>query len=373
LQLEFNEDFIIFLLSISFLLLSILWILIYIRLPFFITTFTKRRHYSKDSIESCTVIICAHNEQDNLQKNLPFVLRQNNPGYQVIVVDDGSTDNTLSILKKFEKEHEVLTILSREKKISDNGKREALELAIAHAKNSLVCLTDADCHPISHKWINGMQFDLDKNTAVVLGYSPVKKEKGYLNTFARYEAMVTAFTYFSMAIWKLPYMGVGRNLMFRKEAFEQVKGFGETTTAGGDDDLLVQKLSKEHKVVISLDESTWVYTNSPKDFKSYLNSRSRHIKTSIRYSWYHQLWLGTFQILSFSFFALLIIALAHGILYSLSFLAGRWLLWALLVRKSTLFFKERKLLIKIPLLDISQLAFHLLLILYSPFKKKNSW
>jgi poly-beta-1,6-N-acetyl-D-glucosamine synthase len=373
LRIEFNDESIFLLLSITFLAHSLLWILIYFRLPFFISTFKKRKNYTKDHFESCTVIICAHNEQENLKKNLPFVLRQNNPGYQVIVVDDGSTDHTLSILKKFEEDHDVLTVLTRQKNIHDKGKREALLLGLAHAKNSLICLTDADCHPISHRWINGMQFDLEKNVGIVLGFSPVKKGMGFLNTFARYEALVTAVSYFNMALWKLPYMGVGRNLMFRKEAFDGVKGFGKAKTAGGDDDLLVQKISKENKIAIAIEESSWVYTLSPKNFKAYLNSRSRHVKTSIHYNWYHQLWLGTQQVLTLSFFSLLLITALKGIYFGLFLLLGRWILWALLLRKSALFFKERSLLFKIPILDITQIGFHLLLLFYSPFKSKNSW
>jgi poly-beta-1,6-N-acetyl-D-glucosamine synthase len=373
LRIEFNEESVFLLLSVTFVLLSLLWILIYFRLPFFISTFKKRKNYTSDRFESCTVIICAHNEQENLQKNLPFVLRQNNPGYQVIVVDDGSTDNTLSILKKFEQEHEVLTVLTREKNPLDQGKREALLLGLTHAKNPLICLTDADCHPISHRWINGMQFDLERNIGVVLGFSPVKKGTGFLNTFARYEALVTAVSYFNLALWKLPYMGVGRNLMFRKEAFDGVKGFGNPKTAGGDDDLLVQKIAKQSQIAIAIEENSWVYTLSPNNFKAYLNSRARHIKTSIRYAWYHQLWLGAQQILTLSFVSLLILATLQGMYGALLFLLARWTLWALLLRKSALFFKEKSLLFKIPILDMAQIGFHLLLIFYSPFKSKNSW
>ena len=92
------------------------------------------------------------------------------------------------------------------------------------AKFEIMLLTDADCLPATENWISSMQSCYSDNTEIVLGYSPYLKKPGLLNKVIRWETYHTAMQYLSYALAGIPYMGVGRNLSYKKTLFNQQKG-----------------------------------------------------------------------------------------------------------------------------------------------------
>ncbi len=145
--------------------------------------------------QSVTVIICAKNEAENLQKNLPFILNQNYPNFEVIIVDDNSSDNTNEIIKAQQliTNNLFLITISKEEKIG-LGKKYALQKGIEAAKNELILLTDADCQPISKNWIAEMANCISDEKKIVLGISPYKTENTFLNALIEYETAQTHVT-----------------------------------------------------------------------------------------------------------------------------------------------------------------------------------
>mgnify|MGYP000085037227 CR=1 FL=1 len=113
-----------------------------------------------------SVIICAKNEAENLQDHLPYILQQQYDDYEVIVVNDASTDDTAKVLNEFQQEHthlRVLTIHANEER-SMRGKKYALSKGIEAAKYDLLLLTDADCRPSSEHWVERMQAYIGGNS-----------------------------------------------------------------------------------------------------------------------------------------------------------------------------------------------------------------
>lgn len=366
-------EYLFLILICIFTLQSLLWINLFVRINPFISSYKKRKAYVKNEFQPATLIVCARNEAANLKKNLPFLLRQSNIGFQVIVIDDGSTDNTLAVLEQFAEKHPSLKVLHREKNEGEIGKREALKMAIEAAQTNILVFTDADCHPKSHQWINTMQYDLDGVIEIVLGYGPIEKEAGLTNKLARYESFTSAFMYMNMALWGFTYMGVGRNLLFKKSLFNSIGGFGKYTTAGGDDDLLLQKMAGRENVSIAVDDQSFVYTSGPDSLLQHIKNRGRHIKSSIRYKWIHQLWLGFFHFASLMVYGLTFYLLFQGEFLVIPIIVSRWVLWILLVRKTSVQFKENDLLRWVPILDFYQLIVNIMVLFYSPFKNKRSW
>lgn len=358
---------------IFFTLQSLLWINLFVRINPFISSYKRRKAYVKNEFEPATLIVCARNEAENLRKNLPFLLRQSNTGFQVIVVDDGSTDNTYAVLKEFAGKHPSLKILKREKLPGEYGKREAIKMAIEAAQTEILVFTDADCHPKSHLWINTMQYDLDGTIDIVLGYGPVEKARGLTNKLARYEAFTSAFMYMNMSLWGFTYMGVGRNMLFKRSLFYQAGGFGRYSTAGGDDDLLLQKMATKKNVSVAVDDNSFVYTAGPKSLGQYIKNRGRHIKSSIRYKWMHGVWLGFLHLSSFLIYGITFYLLFSGEILVLPLLLARWVLWILLIKRTSVQFKESDLLKWVPFLDFYQLVINIAVLIYSPFKSKKSW
>lgn len=251
-----------------------------------------------------SVIICARNEAENLKRNLPLFLNQTYRSFEVIVVNDNSTDDTGRVLLEFQSKNTILRIVTLTRK-TPPGKKAALSRGIDAARFDLVLLSDADCRPASEYWIRDMQAALENGKEIALGYSPYEKRKGLLNLFIRFEAFYTAIQYLSFAMAGLPYMGVGRNLIYRKSLYRRVGGFlRHAHMASGDDDLFVSEAASRTNTNVALRPTAWVYSRPKSSWKGYYSQKKRHLTTGIRYRPVHQMLLGALALSHAAHYAL---------------------------------------------------------------------
>lgn len=231
-----------------------------------------------------SVLICAKNERDNLIQNLPAVLNQNYPVFEVIVIDDYSTDETLKILQKFAAKHQHLTIIEKQNFIDLPGKKAALEAGIKQSKYDILLLTDADCKPVSNYWIKCMASKFDDNTEIVLGYGPYLPESTFLNRFTRYETYQTFFNYAGFSLRGMTYMGVGRNLAYKKKLFAKTNGFAtHRHIASGDDDLFIAQAATINNTKLCVEQQAWCYSKAKQNWSAYIRQKQRHVSTSKAY------------------------------------------------------------------------------------------
>jgi cellulose synthase/poly-beta-1,6-N-acetylglucosamine synthase-like glycosyltransferase len=232
-----------------------------------------------------SVIICAKDEAENLRKFLPFVLEQDYPEFEVIVINDGSTDETDNILRDLCVDYPRLrTTFVPVGANNVSTKKLGLTLGIKASKFEFLLMTDADCMPEDKTWITRMMRNFTRETDFVLGYGAYLQKKGFLNHLITYDTLFIALQYMGMAANRKPYMGVGRNLAYRKETFFAQKGFASTLhLSSGDDDLLVNKASNpwNTRIEISPDSITWSEPN--KTFKGWLYQKERHLSVSNYY------------------------------------------------------------------------------------------
>jgi biofilm PGA synthesis N-glycosyltransferase PgaC len=274
-----------------------------------------------------SVIICAHNEATQIKKNLPLVLQQVYPEFEVIVVNDDSTDDTQTVLKQFQNTFhhlKVIEVKAGEKKFA--GKKELLAKAMRAAKHETIIVTDADCFPASNNWLNAMSQYAAREVKVVLGYSPftdtdaiafsdaIGAGERLLNKLIRFEATQTAWQYFANAIKGKAYMGVGRNMLFRKTDYLRWFETSEHKTAGGDDDLFVNWLVNEKNkhtptplkrgiIAVCLDEAAFVFTEPETTYNSWLMQKTRHAQASYYYTWSDKIKLFGFALAQFCLYA----------------------------------------------------------------------
>lgn len=307
-----------------------------------------------------SIVVCAYNEADNLQASLPLWLEQDYPEYEVIVVNDDSTDNTSKVLLDFQKKYSILRVLSAQGTLP--GKKAALSLGIHQANFEWLILTDADCRPNSRQWLQQMK-PYSNNQKVVLGYGPYLKRNGWLNRFIRFEAFYTALQYLSFALAGHPYMGVGRNLAYQRNLFWQAEGFSRHEhLMSGDDDLFVNQVATAENTTICVSPEAWVYSAPKTSLGGYYIQKRRHHSVSRHYRWNHQLALGALALSHTLFYVLLL---------TLCLVMPHW--WPILtliylVRMSVVLLVsngasrhlgERDLLPFLPLLDLLYLLFYL--------------
>jgi cellulose synthase/poly-beta-1,6-N-acetylglucosamine synthase-like glycosyltransferase len=232
-----------------------------------------------------SVVLCAHNEAYNLSQYLQGLLSQDYPEYEVIVVDDGSEDETRSIVESFMVRNPRLhmTFVPLGARVGST-KKLALTLAAKAAKYDYLLLTDADCVPESEHWIREMMKGFHDNKDIVLGFGAYFSEHGYINRLVRFDTLFNGLHYLGAALCGHPYMGVGRNLAYRKSFFFEMGGFTHLmTNRAGDDDLFVNHVATKHNtsVVINRDATTW--SPSKKTLKEWWQQKRRHVSVSPNY------------------------------------------------------------------------------------------
>lgn len=242
-----------------------------------------------------SVIICARNEEENLNENLSYILSQDYPEYELIVVNDCSEDGTEQVIDKYMDQypHKLRKINIPESDNYKHGKKMAVFIGIKHAKYEHIVLTDADCKPNSNQWLKIMANHFDTQKEIVLGYGKYQSIPSLLNKIVRYDTLTIALQYLSSAINGNPYMGVGRNLAYTKSLFFRNKGFANHYhLASGDDDLFVNETATAQNTTVCTHPDAFTISSPPLIFKHWLLQKARHFSTSPLYKTSHQWMLG---------------------------------------------------------------------------------
>ncbi|HVW96958.1 MAG TPA: glycosyltransferase [Mucilaginibacter sp.] len=254
-----------------------------------------------------SVIISARNEAENLRNNLPVILEQKYPDFEVVVINDCSYDASGDVLDEIKEKYPLLKIVTiNEHDRFKTGKKFALTLGIKAARNEHLLFTDADCIPSSDNWITLMAANFKRQDQIVLGYSPIKRTRSFLNGFIRFETVKTAINYLSAAVNGDAYMGVGRNLAYTKSLFFGAKGFAaHMHVLSGDDDLFVNQNANTENTAIEINSDSFMYTDGKTSFKALYRQKKRHFGVGKLYKSRHRRMLSIDAVTGFLFYILL--------------------------------------------------------------------
>jgi glycosyltransferase involved in cell wall biosynthesis len=339
--------------------------------------FYKKNNKAVNQQHPVSVVVCARDEADNIVKNLPGILVQNYPTtHEVIVVNDNSFDESKYLLEELRKTFKQLMPidLSQEAKLI-SGKKFPLSIGIKTAKYETLLLTDADCVPASEYWIQHMQDAYQDGVEVVLGYGAYHKKPGFLNKLIRFETFHTALQYFSYALAGIPYMGVGRNLSYKRELFFKNKGFSSINQIpGGDDDLFINKIATKQNTAIVIDQEAHTLSEPKETFSDWWRQKFRHYSTARYYKPKHKFFLGLYSFTQFLTYPLLATSIIFYCWWlALAVYGVRFLTQTVVLYKSMKKLNEKDLWPFFLFFDIWMFIYYILF-LPSLFKKpRNNW
>lgn len=277
----------------------IIWITVYSRLLFI------KKVPKIDSYPATSVVICTKNKLDNLKSNMPSILSQNYDGLYIFLVDDFSDADTVRYIKELQQKeryliyHKVMTNI--------DGKKQALIEAFVKTETQWMLLTDDDCQPHTNTWAKSMiSAAYHYNSSIVLGYSPYKTNKTYLSRWIHFEAWVTGVQYLSYAAAGLPYMGVGRNILYNKDTVGPEHIAAHLNLSSGDDDLTVNAIANKKNTTINISKESFVWTTPPDSYVAYLNQKRRHYSVSHNYKLIHKIAISAYTLSQVGFYGLLI-------------------------------------------------------------------
>ncbi|WKN41088.1 glycosyltransferase [Tunicatimonas pelagia] len=286
---------------------------------------------------SVSIIVCAHNEINNLKILLPLLYQQQYPTYEIVVVEDTSYDGSLDFLLAQKEQHSNLKIVwLRDHPEHVGGKKYALTLGIRAARYPHLLLTDADCRPSSPFWVRSMIQSWAAEHEFVLGYSPYQTQPGLLNGFIRYETLHTGMMYLGAALKGYPYMGVGRNLAYRKLFFLESGGFrGFWHLTGGDDDIFVNRHATGRNTTIAIHVESQMVSVPKTSWRAYIRQKIRHLSVGKYYKKQDKRWLGVFSVTTIGFWLVCLFLLFTGAwMVAVLSLLVRWGMMALAFRST---------------------------------------
>lgn len=265
------------------------------------------------SEQPVSVVITARNEAHHLIKSLPQLLSQQYINYEIVVVNDNSTDETEQIIRDFMTQYPNLKLVNLTSSVTNiQGKKFPLSIGIKSASNDIILVTDANCIPSSPYWIQNMARHFKNKTKIVLGYGGYEKKKGFLNLLIHFDTLHTALQYFSYALAKMPYMGVGRNLGYTKSLFYEKRGFASHNhLMYGDDDIFINRAATTTNCDIEYSSNAYTIARPQSRFMSWFAQKRQHTATRKYYKSKHKFLLITYGLFALLFYVAFGFAIAY--------------------------------------------------------------
>jgi len=360
-------------------LVGILLMSVSIQIYFYIFIFGKAAVYKnhKNNLAKfpISVIIVGRNEETNMKSFLPLVLSQNYFQFEVVFVNDRSSDSTTEVLNQIKTYDNRLNIININLKVEKPGKKYALTQGIYAAQYEHLVMIDADVYPLSDNWLKQISEAYKDNTEIVLGYGAYEKRKGFLNKLIRFDALFIALQYLSIAKIGLPYMGTGRNLSYKKSLFIKQSGFEKhIDILSGDDDLFVNKAANDRNTEIVISPESKTLSVPKTRYKDWFYQKRRHLTTGRYYRLKHLHILGIellsrFMFWLMSFIVLICVDLYLGIAILFLGLSIKYLIISIFARKV----REFGVCLYIPLFDIIIPVINFFAVIKNSFVKVKKW
>ncbi|RYJ45668.1 glycosyltransferase [Flavobacterium beibuense] len=325
-----------------------------------------------------SVIICAKNEAENVKKYIPLIAEQDYPDFEVVLIDDASSDETLDILEEFKQKYPHIRLV----KVENNeafwaNKKFALTLGIKAAKKQYLLFTDSDCYPTSKDWITQMSSQFSQNDTIVLGYGAYEKVKNsLLNKIIRFDEMLRTTQYFAWAKMGSPYLGEGRNMAYKKDEFFAVNGYmSHMHVRSGEDSLFINQAATGKNTTICYTPESFTYCEAKKTYRQWFAQKKRQIYLHSIFKGSDKLRIRLFFIaqLLFPFFAAALLISGYNWLYVVPVIGFRYLIAWLTLGYSAGKLKEKDVMYWFPFIEIMLIFTQLNVYISNMFTKPVHW
>lgn len=330
-----------------------------------------------------SVIIVAKDAANELKENLPFILGQDYPEFEVIVIYDSAADDCDDVLKLLEDKYPNLyhTFIPDSARYISH-KKLGITMGIKASRHDWLVFTESNCRPQSKRWLRQMARNFTPSTEIVLGYSNYEKTSGWFNKKITFDTLLNSMRYLGMAISGHPYMGTGRNMAYRKSLYYKQKGFSShLNLQRGEDDLFINETANEHNTRVETDPESLIRISIPKYKRIWREEKISYMATSRLFKGTARYLMG-FETCSRLLFYITTIAtiIISTILHQWIIAGIALLLWTLryvlqlvVFRKASTYLGERKFYALLPVFDILQPIWNLGFKLQRRIRRKDEF
>lgn len=374
-------------------LTSVLGLFFFIQLYFYLRYFRGVPRHSK-RISTCktavtteqppvSIIITTRDQEYILSRQLPLILEQEYPEFQVVVVNNASSDETDDLLKNLQVKYPHLYHTFVPAGVQNiSTKKMALTVGIKAAKYDHLLFTEANCIPSGNQWIASVMRQFVPGVSVVLSYSRYEKLKGVFSKLIAYDNLFQGMRYLGMAASRKPYMGIGRNLAYRKELFFSQKGYASHLNLNsGEDDLFVSDVAKRTNTRVEVSPES-VMNIATEDAKSHWKeARINQIYTSTYYKpmarFRNGVEVGSRYLFAAAFISVLTFSLLNSnipmLVTGIVFLLARYTVQLIVINQTAKALGEKRFFISILLYDLFLPIYGLLLRFDKMYHRRKSY
>lgn len=310
-----------------------------------------------------SIIITAENEAENLRKNLPAILEQDYPNFQVVVVNNSSTDNTEEVLNELKNLYAPKLYITYIPIDSEtiNNKKLALTIGIKASEHDILLFTEPDSKPFSNKWVYEYAKEFMNGKDIVLGGCQLKKSNSFFQKLILFGNLTFGIKYLSMALIKKPYMGIERNMAYRKRLFYENKGFSSILNIEyGEDNLFINKIANKNNTAIVISPESMVETDIIDRLSTWRAIKGKYLITKKHLIGYEDKILSFEVVSRYAFYLLFVTLCLTGLLNSslgllllgIALFLIRYIVQLIVINKNSKLYNSGKYFLTIPIFDL---------------------
>lgn len=331
----------------------------------------------QENLAPVSVIIRTKNNAEILRQTIISILAQDYPDFQVILINDASSDHTLEVIEDFAGRYSNIKIVNVVNNEAFWGKKKyALTLGIKAAKHNLLVFTEDNYVPVSRKWLREISRNFHKEKKLILGYSAVKRKKNVLsNALIRYDNWLRAVKYLSFANTGLPYSGTGRNLAYHKSAFYKVNGFiSHMDMKNGEDELFINEVATPGNTTICTSKHGRTRSLTAPAFREWIHQKREGFYVFRNFKLWQRVLLNLFYIAQLLFWLLFVplIFLAGNPIVILALIVFKWLVQYIIMARLARKFGEKGFIWLLPLYELILISVQFYIFITS-FRKSTRW
>ena len=278
----------------------------------------KKNSPSPAKLPPVSVVLAAQNDGDWLRQNLVYLLEQDYPDFEVVVVDYLSTDETQYILRLLAQNYSRLKVVTLTNNANGyQGLKYPFSIGIKTAQNDILLLAEPECIPMDttqFNWIRSMVSGyVHDHIDIVLGYCGIAYKPSLFNWLQQYDNLLYSVEYLGSAILRAPFTGNGRNLSYRRSLFLKNDGFiYHYNIPDGADDMFVNQNARPRNTAVVLSPESFTLVQPQPTLRQWHLYRRHRVSTHSFYSLPLKLrrLLPPLGILLFYLFGALLLALA---------------------------------------------------------------
>ena len=322
-----------------------------------------------------SVVIYAKNDAENLKAFLPSVIEQDYPNFEIVLINNASYDKTLKVMNHFAASHQNIKIVDvKNIEAFWGNKKYALTLGIKASKNDYLLFIDANCKPLSNKWIYEMSSNFSDKKTIILGHKGFTKiKKSFLNKIIRFESSVKAISCFAFTKLGKPFIGVSNNIAYTKTMFFNANGFmNHIKVPNGEAELFVNQIANSTNTTICFSKESFTESMPATSFKHWFKQKKHDTLSLLKYKQNHKILIGFIYITQLLFWFLIILLLSFAYKWHivgsllLFYLILQYIIYGISLKK----LNENDLLIWIPFLELFLISVQLTIFIHNLIFKR---